>query len=173
MVIPPPGHKPLLEQLQQTHLGVSRMKSLARGYAWWPDLNADIEQYVWQCNECQASRPQPPTAPIHSWAIPKQPWHWLHLDYAGPFMGSMFLVVVDAFSKWVDVGMMNTITSSATIEMLQRLMAFHTPWWQTMLWVRSSRPSVVLMALNTSRLPLITLLLTVWQRGPFSPLNRA
>lgn len=101
------------------------MKSLSRGYVWWPDLNSDIEQHVRQCTVCQASRPQPPVAPTHSWGVPKQPWNRLHLDFAGPFMGSMFLVLVDAFSKWLDVIAMNAITSSVTIEKLQGIFATH------------------------------------------------
>lgn len=125
LVIPPQGRKPLLEQLHEAHLGVSRMKSLARGYVWWPDLNADVEQYVRRCAVCQASRPQPPVAPTHAWEVPKQPWNRLHVDFAGPFMGTMFLVLVDAFSKWVDVVMMSSITASATIEKLQQIFSTH------------------------------------------------
>ena len=57
-----------------------------------------------------ASRPQTPPAPTHCWEVPKQPWNRVHVDFAGPFMDSMFLVlVVDAFSK-LEVAMMSSIT---------------------------------------------------------------
>jgi len=125
LIIPPPGRIPLLEQLHSTHLGVSRMKSLACGYVWWPDLNKHIEEYVQKCSTCQFSRPQPPVAPTHPWEVPRQPWHRLHLDYAGPFMGSMFLVLVDTSTKWLDVVTMNSITSSVTIDKLQQIFSTH------------------------------------------------
>ena len=38
------------------------------------------------------------------------------MDYAGPFQGKMFLVIVDAFSKCIEVKIVNTETASATIE---------------------------------------------------------
>ena len=40
-------------------------------------------------------------------------------------MGSMFLIVVDAFSKWIDAIIMGKITSAATIEQLQHVFSTH------------------------------------------------
>ena len=154
LVMPPPGRRPLLEE--QTHLGVSRMKSLARSYIWWTNLNNDIDQYVHHRKECQASRPQPPPAPTHCWEVPKQPWHRMHVDFTGSLMDSMFLVLVDTFSKWVKVATMKTITSTATIERLQEIflrMDFHISLFRAMdglLLVINFRVFVVLMASDTS-----------------------
>ena len=36
----------------------------------------------------------------------EKPWSLLHLDYAGPYCGHMYPVVVDAHSKWMDVMIM-------------------------------------------------------------------
>ena len=62
----------------------------------------------------QESRPSPPVAPLHLWAWPDSPWSRLHLDFAGPFLGHMFLVLVDSYS--MDVRLMSSITSSKIIE---------------------------------------------------------
>ena len=35
----------------------------------------------------------------------------MHSDFAGPFMGKMFLIVVDSYSKWFEVEMMPSITN--------------------------------------------------------------
>jgi hypothetical protein len=40
----------------------------------------------------------------------RKPWTRLHVDYAGPFLGKMFLVLIDSHSKWMDVYPMNTTT---------------------------------------------------------------
>jgi len=64
-------------------------------------------------------------ATTHPWEVPKLSWHRLHVDFTGPYMDSMFLVVVDAFSKWIEIVVRNTITLSATIEKLQDIFA-HT-----------------------------------------------
>ncbi len=101
------------------------MKSLARSYVWWPNINADLESKVRACGECQASRPPPAMSPLHPWEWPQKPWSRLHLDYAGPFLGRMFLVLVDAHSKWLDVMPVSAATSSVTIEKLRAVFATH------------------------------------------------
>ena len=40
-------------------------------------------------------------------------------------MGHMFLVLVDAHSKWMDVVMMQSLTSKQTIEKLRNIFATH------------------------------------------------
>ena len=125
LIIPPQGRKYLLDQLHETHLGSSRMKSLGHGYIWWPGMDSEIEEYVKACGRCQIFQPLPPVAPVHPWDWPRQPWVRLHLDFAGPFMGSMYLVLVDAYSKWLEVVIMNSITSISTIDKLQQIFAEH------------------------------------------------
>ena len=119
VIIPHPGRQAILNELHETHPGTSKMKALARSYVWWPGVDADIEQLVKTCLICQKSRPAPASAPLHPWEWPSQPWSRIHLDFAGPFIGHMFLVLVDAHSKWLDVHMMQSITSSKTIEKLR------------------------------------------------------
>ena len=96
------------------------MKALARQYVWWPGLDKDIEEKVQCCSNCQSNRFSPPVAPLHPWEWPSHPWSRIHLDFAGPFLGHMFLIMVDAHSKWIEVvnfviGLKSS-TSSATIE---------------------------------------------------------
>lgn len=61
--------------------------------------------------------------PVHPWEWPSLPWKRIHIDFAGPFLNSMFLVVVDAHSRWLEIEKMNTTTSAKTIETLQKLFA--------------------------------------------------
>ena len=88
-------------------------------------MDADLEQKVQQCSPLQENHKSPPEAPLHSWEWPHKPWVRLHLDYADPFLGKMFLFVIDAQSKWIDAFPMNTSTSSATIEKLRITFATH------------------------------------------------
>lgn len=125
VIVPPQGRKCVLAELHETHPGSNRMKSLARSYIWWPGMDAEIEQVVQTCESCQGSRASPPLAPLHPWEWPARPWSRVHLDFAGPFMDNMFLVIVDAHSKWLDVHIMKSITSAKTIERLHILFANH------------------------------------------------
>ena len=53
-------------------------------------------------------------------------------DYVGPFMhGAMFMIVVDAHSKWVEIVQISSTTSFKTIAELQKLfqlMGFQINW---------------------------------------------
>ena len=87
----------------------------------WPKIDVDIERMVSLCKVCQSMRSNPPSAPFHHWTFPSQPWSRLHVDFAGPVAGRMYLVLVDAYSKYPEVVKMNTTTSSATISVLHEV----------------------------------------------------
>ena len=53
MVVPEPGRKAMLMLLHEGHQGMCHMKALARMSVWWPGINADIEELVSGCYECQ------------------------------------------------------------------------------------------------------------------------
>ena len=73
----------------------------------------------------KSTRHLPAVAPLQPWEWPQRPWIWLHLDYAGPFLGQMLLILVDAHSKWMEVHPVTTATSSITIEHLRVILATH------------------------------------------------
>ena len=52
-----------------------------------------------------------------------EPWSRVHADYAGPFLGRMFLIMVDAHTKWIDVHITNSATSLVTIEKMRSTFA--------------------------------------------------
>ena len=96
------------------------MKSLARGYLWWPGMDKDIEECVKKCDVCQQTRKDPPAVPLHPWVWPDKPWTRVHIDYVGPLEENMFLLIADAHSKWIEIHATNSSTSSATIELLRK-----------------------------------------------------
>ena len=98
-MVPPPGRQSVLEELHDSHLRASKMKSLARAYIWWPKLDSDIESLTRAWMARQQTSTLPSRAPLHPWEWPSQPWSQFHLDFAGPFLGHMYLVLVNAYSK--------------------------------------------------------------------------
>ncbi|XP_060541499.1 uncharacterized protein LOC117675782 [Pantherophis guttatus] len=125
VVIPPKLRNSILECLHEAHPGIIRMKGLSRSYVWWPGIDQDITDWVAKCQTCQLSRPAAPSVPPREWEFPRAPWSRVHLDFAGPFMGRQFLIVVDAYSRWVEVEIMPSITSEAVIRVLNKLFATH------------------------------------------------
>ena len=87
-------------------------------FVWWPALDQDIEEKVKSCAECQFQCSAPPLAPLSPWQWPSRPWSRVHVDFLGPFMGHMFLLLIDSHSKWMEVHPMASITAKATIQCL-------------------------------------------------------
>lgn len=97
------------------------MKALARLHVWWPEIDKAIAETVKSCSACQGTKNQPQKAPLHPWAWATAPWERVHVDFAGPFLGKMFLVATDSHSKWPEVVIMSSTTSSKTIVVLREL----------------------------------------------------
>lgn len=58
-------------------------------------MDNDLEKTVYNCRECQETQKKPKEVYMHPWEYPQHPWRRLHIDYAGPFLGKMFLIVVE------------------------------------------------------------------------------
>ncbi|KAK3100621.1 hypothetical protein FSP39_022706 [Pinctada imbricata] len=123
IIVPPSLRKKILKELHQGHIGIVKTKSLARSYVWWPGIDTDIENYCKKCEGCQLVKTAPQKAPIHPWEFPSQPWERIHIDFAGPFLNHMFLIIVDAHSKWPEVVPMKKTTSTNTIDALRSIFA--------------------------------------------------
>ena len=103
------------------------MKALTRGVFWWPRIDSDVENMVKSCNTCQVNRKEEPKVPLHQWECPAKPWSRLHIDFAGPFQGRQFFILVDVRSKWLEVVPVSSQTSQQTIRVLRNLFATHGP----------------------------------------------
>lgn len=124
IVVPPQGRHIILRDLHNAHPGVVKTKALARSYVWWPGMDSEIEQMVKTCSICQRTQKAPAKVPLRPWSWPDSPWKRVHIDYFGPFMGQMVLVVVDAHTKWIEaIPTGNSCTSATTINKLRMVFA--------------------------------------------------
>ena len=124
VIIPQQLRAKLLEELHVGHVGVCRMKALARSHIWWPHLDDAIEALCAECEACKTTAAMPPPAPIHPWQYPSSQWERVHIDF-GEWNKTVFLVLVDAFSKWPEVRLVSSATSQKTIEVLSDIFATH------------------------------------------------
>ncbi|XP_015263543.1 PREDICTED: uncharacterized protein K02A2.6-like [Gekko japonicus] len=125
VVVPSALRQGVLRALHEAHPGIVRMKGLARSYVWWPGIDAEVEAWVKRCQTCQAVRPSPPGAPHSSWESTRTPWSRLHIDFAGPFHGLLFLVTVDSYTKWLEISPVSATSTKATIRALRKIFATH------------------------------------------------
>ena len=118
VVIPESLRDVMLQELHAEHLGIVSMKRLARGYLWWPGLDSNLEEIAHNCEICQALRNSPAVAPLHPWTYPSTVFERVHIDFAEKDK-MYYLILVDSYSKWVEVFPMRTTTAEKTIEVLR------------------------------------------------------
>ena len=109
----------VLEHLHSGHNGISAMKAEARNWVWWPKIDDDITEVTKSCHICFKNFENPKST-VLTWSCSGKIWSRLHIDYAGPVENKYFLVIVDSYSKFLDVHVTNSMTSNATIELLRK-----------------------------------------------------
>lgn len=121
IVVPKKLQRKVLQQLHKGHPGVERMRSLARNYVYWPNIDEHVTALVRSCSECASVAKTDTKTKLESWPIPEKPWQRVHVDFAGPINGTYYLLLVDSLSKWPEVVPTKRITTSATIAILRQI----------------------------------------------------
>ena len=99
------------------------MKGLARSTCWWPGLDNDIEKFVKGCRACNLASPDPRKSKLSLWPQAKENFKRVHVDLFGPVGGRNFLILIDAFSKWIEVFLMDSTDSQSVLEKLREVFA--------------------------------------------------
>ena len=112
----------------ESHQGMVRTKQRLRQLYWWPAMDRMVEEVIRDCRICASSDRvlKPQTAPMTPTEWPTQAWERLAVDIRGPdytagLQGRFALVVVDYYSKWVEVELMQEVKTSQVIDMFQKL----------------------------------------------------
>ncbi|GFU03344.1 uncharacterized protein K02A2.6 [Trichonephila clavipes] len=88
--IPRKFRKNVLEELHAGHLGIVKMKAIARSFVYWKNIDNDIEEAAKNCVDCARYKADPPKSKVHYWEYPSMPWERIHVDFAGPIFEHTF-----------------------------------------------------------------------------------
>lgn len=119
--IPTALRSKILNMFHENHPGIVAMKTIARSLIWYPGLDADIHALVLNCKVCQSVRSKPATSNI-MWPVPSRPWSRVHIDHFF-YENAIFLVVVDALTKYLEVEIVKSTNTSETIDNLSMIFA--------------------------------------------------
>lgn len=122
VIIPAILRLKILHILHSSHLGLSKMKNLARRYIYWPKLDHDIEQFVKSCDSC-ASTGKMKKQVFNNWECSKFPFERVHLDFFH-LKGNTYLIFVDSFSKWIEIKLMGKTNAQCLIATLGSIFAY-------------------------------------------------
>lgn len=123
VVIPETLRDKVLNELHSGHFGTVKMKQLSRNFCWWPRIDKDIDQITKNCRACITFSNNPNCKIKHHWETASQPFERVHIDFAGPFMGRTFLVLVDAYTKWPEVHIMKNMSVQSMINKCREIFA--------------------------------------------------
>ncbi|UYV84511.1 K02A2.6-like [Cordylochernes scorpioides] len=101
----------MLDELHNSHQGIVGLKSVARTLFWWPGLDKDSKRLL---DRVTAAKAMPPCHPE---------LHQVHIDHLGPFEQNLYLIVVDACTKWIEAIPIPNTSTRETIEQLCCLFA--------------------------------------------------
>ena len=78
------------------------------------------------CIACQANGPSNHPDPLQMTPLPPDPWHTVHMDFCVPFpSGEYLFVVIDAYSRFPEVVIVRSTSSSCIIPQLDRIFSTH------------------------------------------------
>lgn len=103
IALPPMLRSAILQNLHSGHLGVDKMKSLARMTCWLPEMNSDIIRPAKESKKFRHKKHPKPSEWV-PWLVSCGLWQYVHADYCDPSLSKHYaLVVVDAFSRRSEV----------------------------------------------------------------------
>lgn len=123
LVVPQSLRSEVLRSLHEGHQGIVKCRARARESVWWPGLSAELGALVNSCRDCAMLRVQKaePMMPSES---PRLPWLKLGADLFH-LRGRDYLVVVDYFSRYPELALLSSTSSSAVIVQMKSIFARH------------------------------------------------
>lgn len=116
--IPPKYRQGILRLLHEGHMGIVKCKQLARKSVWWPNLDKEVEEFIQSCSLCQRFASGRTRSELVSWPKTSFPFERIHIDHF--FIANQnFLVIVDDFSKWLEVKRNSNVSTSCVIKSLR------------------------------------------------------
>ena len=106
-----------LNWLHSTHPGIVRMKTLARSYAFWPEID-NIENLVKQGSGCQKQQGMFASMGPADCSVGTCLYRFLD-----PFMNRMPFVMIDAHSKRPEIFMMKLTSTEKSINVVRSVFA--------------------------------------------------
>lgn len=114
----------MLELIHQSHLGMVKTKQRVREVLYWPGMSAEIEDMIRNCSKCAEIQNRLPKQPLMPTETPELPFEEVASDLF-EFEGKQYVVLVDYYSKYIEVNELKDQRSRTTIEALKSQFSRH------------------------------------------------
>nr|XP_061787661.1 uncharacterized protein K02A2.6-like [Nerophis lumbriciformis] len=123
-VIPRSLQKEYIKIVHKGHPGIEATKRRARGIIFWPSMSRDITEELLSCTVCNSTKPHQQKEPLHLHPVPDLPWSTVATDIF-EWRGQHYQVLVDSYSGWFEIDLLQNITATAVISKLKRHFSVH------------------------------------------------
>eukprot|EP00731_Ephydatia_muelleri_P004100 Em0002g276a len=117
IVIPVARQREILEKIHQGHLGIQRCRLRIMKSVWWPGVSAQMDKMIRQCHMC-AKEAVAHKEPMIAAQLPTYPWQKIGSDLF-ELNGTTYMLVVDYFSRYIEVVKVTVTSSMGIIEKLK------------------------------------------------------
>ncbi|XP_026287254.2 uncharacterized protein K02A2.6-like [Frankliniella occidentalis] len=124
IVIPKNLQKETVNQLHEGHAPSEKTIKRAKMSVYWPNFVRDITNFVDSCTVCGKFKPRKTPVELLQHEIPDLPWAKLGADLLS-FGGKKYLIVMDYFSKWLEIIPVKSLSAAAVIEALKSIFFIH------------------------------------------------
>ena len=124
IVVPKSMQAEMLDLIHEGHLGTDRCQRRAKETLFWPGMNAHIADKVARCATCQKHANKLRKEPLMSHPLPTRPWQHCSSDLFF-FHCKDYLLVVDAFSGYFEIEMLENTASETVIKHIKNIFARH------------------------------------------------
>lgn len=124
IIVPAELRSDILARIHESHQGIVKCKARARDAVYWPGINAQIEDMVSTCAQCQENRKSQPSEPMIPHDIPDRPWAKVGTDLVH-YKNNDYMLCVDYYSKYPEMSKLNDQSSASTINALKSMFARH------------------------------------------------
>lgn len=114
LIVPAAMRAEMLQRVHESHLGIESCRRRARELLFWPGLSQNITDMVNSCNVCMTHQRQQSKEPLHPHSVPERPWQKIGVDLF-TFDQQEYLLLVDYYSKFIEVEWLKSDTRSATV----------------------------------------------------------
>lgn len=118
IVVPTKLRPDMLDKIHAGHQGITKCMERARVSVWWPGITHDIKRIVGACDHCEVNRPSQKKEPLMTTPLPTGPWQRVAVDLC-TFKGNDFLIIVDYYSRWIEILHVRVTSAAACIAKLK------------------------------------------------------
>ena len=123
IVIPTSMRQDVKRRIHEGHQGEVKCLQRARSSVWWPGISSHVTNMVKDCPVCLKERTNRPE-PLMKSTFPDRPWQKVGSDLF-QLNGKDYILVVDYYSRYIEVAMLTSSTSKGIIMHLKSIFARH------------------------------------------------